>query len=177
MNLMRADKPSGWILMTGSFILTCILMLSAASHSVEASEDVSQKLKLAEEFQSRYSDQHAVDLFEAVLMIQPDNRDARWKAAYLHVRLGWVEKDAASRRLHYQKALAHAEQVFRRHPDSYEAHWVLGAAKAKLAEFMASSEKVRIARELEEHARFLLKQRTDDPDVWYLLGWWHFEKI
>lgn len=51
----------------------------------------------------------------------------------------------------------------------------MGAAKAKLAEFLGSGEKVKTARELEQHARFLLNRRSDNPDVWYLYAWWHFE--
>jgi tetratricopeptide (TPR) repeat protein len=130
---------------------------------------------LAAESKSQYADRQAVDLYEKVLAIQSDNRDALWNAAYLHIRLGWIDVDASNRRRHYQQAHAYAERIFRRHPDSYEAHLVMGAAKAKLAEFLSVGEKVRTARELEEHARFLLKQRTDNPDVWYLFGWWHFE--
>jgi tetratricopeptide (TPR) repeat protein len=175
MTSMCASRTSGSILMSGSLILACLLIYAAVPHPVEASGEVSQKLKLAEEFQLRYLDQQAVNLFEEVLMIHPDNRQALWKAAYLHVRLGWIEKNVTTRRLHYQKAYAHAERVFRQHPDSYEANLVLGAAKAKLAEFQTTGEKIRTARELEDHARFLLNQRTDHPDVWYLLGWWHFK--
>jgi tetratricopeptide (TPR) repeat protein len=51
----------------------------------------------------------------------------------------------------------------------------MGAAKAKLAEFLSVGQKIKTAWELEEHARFLLKQRSDNPDVWYLFAWWHFE--
>ncbi len=175
MTSLCASKTSRSILARGALVLACILICAGGPHPAEASGDVSQRLKLAEGFRLRYSDQQAVDIYEEVLLIQPDNRDARWKAAYLYVRLGWIEKNATTRRLYYQKAHAHAERLFRQHPDCYEATLVLGAAKAKLAEFQSPGEKIRTARELEDHARFLLNQRTDNPDVWYLLGWWHFK--
>jgi tetratricopeptide (TPR) repeat protein len=176
MNSLRDQNMlPGCISLVGPMILICGFLFSAEPLSAETTANVLQILKLAAESKSQYEDQRAVDLYEEVLAIQPDNRDALWNAAYLHIRLGWIDQDASGRRRHYQKAHAYAERVFRQHPDSYEAHLVMGAAKAKLAEFLSSGEKVRTARELEEHARFLLKQRSDNPDVWYLFGWWHFE--
>lgn len=134
-----------------------------------------QKLKMAAAFRLNYADRNALTIYEDLLAASPDHREALWNAAYLHVRLGWIDNDAASRRRHYEKAHGYATRIIRHDPDSYEAQLVMGAAKAKLAEFLGSGEKVKAARELEAHARFLLSRRTDNPDVWYLYAWWHFE--
>jgi tetratricopeptide (TPR) repeat protein len=163
------------ILLVGTVIAVCGFVFVVKAFADESTADVLKTLRSAAELKSRYADRLALDLYEEVLAVQSDQQEALWNAAYLHIRLGWVHPDASRRRWHYQQAYGYAAQIFQRHPDTYEAHLVMGAAKAKLAEFLGNREKVRTARELEEHARFLLKQRSDNPDVWYLLGWWHFE--
>lgn len=150
-------------------------LFTVQSFATEVNAEVLQKLSKAAELKLQYADRRSLDLYEEVLVAQPGNGDALWNAAYLHIRLGWLDKDSSSRRRHYEKAHEYALQIFRRHPDSYDAHLIMGAAEAKRAEFLSRGEKVETARELEKHARFLLKQRSNNPDVWYLFGWWHFE--
>lgn len=152
-----------------------VLLFAAPILASEPVGELGQKLSMAAAFKLRYADRQALELYEEVLMVQPDHREALLNAAYLNVRLGWVDSDGERRRLHYQKAYDHAQRVFGLYPDSYDAHLAIGAAKAKMAKFLSPGDKVRIAWELEEHARFLLKKRSDNPDVWYLFGWWHFE--
>lgn len=151
------------------------LVFGAGPLTAGPAADGPHQLRLAAELKSQYADQRALDLYEEVLISRPDQREALWNAAYLHIRLGWVHPEASMRRWHYQQGYRYAAQLFQRHPDSYEANFVMGAAKAKLVEFLGNGDKVRTARELEEHARFLLQRRSDHPDVWYLFGWWHFE--
>jgi len=175
MKIPRGQTFDRCISIVGTVIAVCGFVFTVKALAAEPETDVLKTLRWALESKSRYADRRALDLYEEVLEVQPDQREALWNAAYLHIRLGWVHPDASSRRWHYQQAHRYAAQIFQFQPDSYEAHLVMGAAKAKLAEFMGNGEKVRTARELEEHARFLLKQRSDNPDVWYLFGWWHFE--
>ena len=149
--------------------------LYAAIAAAEVAGDVALKMSRAAEYMVQHADRPSLVLYEEVLAAQPENRDALWNAAYLHIRLGWLDNDSSNQRRHFEKAHEYATQIFRRDPDSYDAHLIMGAATAKRAEFVGKGEKVRTARELEQHARFLLARRLDVPDVWYLYGWWHYE--
>jgi tetratricopeptide (TPR) repeat protein len=158
------------------FLTLCGLAFAPPrSLALEAPVDVPQALRSAAESKSRYADRDALELYEQVLRLQPGQPEALWNAAYLHLRLGWLNPDRAARQSHYETAYGYAARAYRRSPDSYDAHLVLGAAKAKLAEYRGNAEQVRTARELKEHAQFLLKRRVDNPDVWYLFAWWHFK--
>jgi regulator of microtubule dynamics protein 3 len=164
----------GCLPVLGYMILICGILLSAEPLSAGTTEVLLQNLKSAEAFKMQYADRAALELYEEVLRLQPNHPGALGNAVYLHVRLGWLDKDKSSRLQHYQQAYDQAARLFRLYPESYEAHIALGAAKAKLAAFLGNGEKVKIARELEEHAKFVLNQRSDNPDVWFLFGWWHF---
>jgi tetratricopeptide (TPR) repeat protein len=165
-------KP-GFII--GTAILLCGFLFVRMTAAADTATDERRQLETAAAAKQRYEDRNALAIYEELLAARPDHPEALWNAAYLHIRLGWLDNEAGSRRGHYEKAHDYAARVFRRYPDSYEAHLVMGAAKAKLAEFLGSGEKVKTARELEQHARFLLNRRSDNPDVWYLYAWWHFE--
>ncbi|MBI4768557.1 MAG: hypothetical protein HY787_28870 [Deltaproteobacteria bacterium] len=168
---LRCDCISAFWFM----ILICGLLFSVKPLSAGTNEDLLQKLKSAETLKLRYEDRRALDIYETVLLFQPNHPEALWNAAYLHVRLGWLGKDRSIQLRHFQQAYAQASRIFQLNPERYEAHFVLWAAKANLAEFAGNGEKVKAARELEDHSRFLLKQRSDDPEVWYFLAWWHFK--
>jgi tetratricopeptide (TPR) repeat protein len=164
-----------WAAVAGGLILICAVLQAATPLAAKADAYLLRRLEAAEAAKARFADREALALYEEVLRLQPDHPTALWNAAYLHIRIGWLEKDDAGRRRNFEIGHDYASRIFARQPDSYEAQLVMGAAKAKLAEYLGSGEKVRAARELEAHARFLLKQRADNPDVWYLYAWWHFE--
>lgn len=158
------------------FLALCELAFAPPrSLALEAPVDVPRTLQSAAESKSRYADRDALELYEQVLQREPGQPEALWNAAYLHLRLGWLSPDRAARQSHYETAYGYAARAYQRSPDSYDAHLVLGAAKAKLAEYRGNAEQVRTARELKDHALFLLKRRADNPDVWYLYAWWHFK--
>ncbi|MGV8074694.1 MAG: tetratricopeptide repeat protein [Syntrophobacteraceae bacterium] len=159
----------------GAFWVVCCFISATNPLSAQEPEDMTLKLRLAAEMKSRYEDRQALGLYEEILKTLPNHRDALWNAAYLHIRIGWMDKIESSKIRHYRIAYKYAKKVFRLYPDSYDSHYLIGAAKATMADFLSNGEKVRTARELEKHARFLLGQRSDDPEVWYLFAWWHFE--
>lgn len=175
MKFARKVSSPGPGFLIGALILWCGVLFGVRPAAADTTAAEQRKLSMAAAFKTSHADRHALAIYEEILTARPEHREALWNAAYLHVRLGWIDNDAASRRRHYEKAHAFATRIIRRDPDSYDAHLVMGAAKAKLAEFLGSGEKVKTARELEEHARFLLSRRADNPDVWYLYAWWHFE--
>jgi tetratricopeptide (TPR) repeat protein len=113
--------------------------------------------------------------YESLLEKTPDNLACLWRIAYLHVRLGWLSRGETSRKKHFFKALDYAQRAFRLAPHDYYARFVLCAARAKTIVYVPAGEKVRIARELKEYTESLLRLRKDDPDVWYMIGWWNYE--
>lgn len=176
MGILFLMKPLfGGIVIKLVCVIWAVILLAAPVAASEPARELDQKVSMAVEYKLRYADRKALELYEEVLMIQPGHREALLNAAYLNIRLGWLEEDGARKQHHYQKAYDSAVRISNLFPGSYEAHLALGAAKAKLVKFLGTGDKVRIARELEEHARFLLKRRNDNPDVWYLFGWWNFE--
>ena len=167
--------PTGRAIVVIFLALCGLAFAPLRSPALEAPVDVPHVLRSAAESKSRYADRDALELYERVLQLEPGQPEALWNAAYLHLRLGWLNPDRAARQSHYETAYGYAARAYRLSPDSYDAHLVLGAAKAKLAEYRGNAEQVRTARELKDHAQFLLKRRADNPDVWYLYAWWHFK--
>jgi tetratricopeptide (TPR) repeat protein len=175
MHMRRGRVVAGLFSSVGPILLICGFVAAAGTLAAGTNADVETTLRSAAELLRSYDDQRALELYEEILAAQPDHREALGNAAYLHIRVGWLAPDTARKRRHYQAAYDYAMRLYQRHPDGYDSHLVMGAAKAKMAGFVGKGEKVRTARELEEHARFLLRLRSDNPDVWYLFGWWHFE--
>ncbi len=159
------------------FVMALAMLMSLAQGpALAASQEISDREFYATV--SRYSQPQAVrELRRYEQLAGKTTACPRWlwRAAYLHLRLGWLSKSAEGKKAHFFKALEYGQRACRMAPDHYYARLVLGAARAKVTKYVSAGEKVRIARQLKKEAEWLLLRRKDDPNVWYMLGWWNFE--
>lgn len=113
--------------------------------------------------------------YEKAFLRSPDDQRTLWQTAYSALRMGWLsEDDRETQKKYYQQALKTARRLYNLYPDTYDSHMILGATLAKTIGYSKSFKKVSLAREIGEHANFLLSKKRDDPDVWYIFSWWNF---
>ena len=151
-------------------VLTLSLLFGVLSTSGHTEQQITEKEKslLKKEYQL-----HAD--CNLALAQAPDSYQALWQAAYSNLRLGWLTGEKEIRKAHYLKALNQAHSAYALQPETYDSHLILGIAQAKTIGYISRIKQVGIAREIGEHARFLLSKRTDDPDLWYIFSWWNFK--
>jgi len=160
-------SPQVWLLCCGSCFFFFLFSPASVWSNSENPYQSREKLLIEVEEKNHF-------FLKDLYVDNPENNDALWRYAYSTIRQGWLSSDSSQRKQHYLEALDLAYKAYEKLPDNYDSHLLLGAAKAKAIGYFSKTEQVKLVKELGQHARYLLEQRDDDPDVWYIYAWWHF---
>ena len=115
------------------------------------------------------------DLLAAHLGAEPDDFDARWRAARAAVFLGITAGDPRAGVTWYRIGIAQADSALRMRPDDRDGlRWAV-ASKGRLALQAGAEESVRLANEVWDLDRHLLSLYPDDPLAHDVLGTLNYE--
>lgn len=117
----------------------------------------------------------ALLVLEQRLREQPDDFDARWRAARAALYLGVLASGTDVENRWFRQAVDHAERALAARPDDREAlRWAL-AAKGNLAVQTGVAESARLGGDASTLARRLLQIDPDSPEGHYALGKLEYE--
>ena len=171
----RGDPPSCLLALT--LWLASVTGAAAQTDRIHAPDILPSMTSVASA--DRLLDSGAVrasfDLLAAHLTAEPDDFDARWRAARAAVFLGIMAGDARAGASWYRIGVAQADSALRMRPDDRDAlRWEV-ASKGRLALQAGAEESVRLATEVWDLDHHLLSLYPDDPLAHDVLGTLNYE--
>ena len=109
------------------YIIACLLLTVASAPMAkgEPAAGYEQLLQQARQLLNSYKDSEALQLYEHVISLAPDNYEALCKASFLHCRIGDRYTDETSKINHFLKAKEYAQQAYALNPDDAESNYVM----------------------------------------------------
>ncbi len=160
-----------------AFICAFILctVSPAAFAAGETAAGYEQLLLQAKQLLSSYKDSEALQLYEQVLAVAPDNYEALCKASFLHCRIGERYTDETSKINHFVLAKRLALQAYTQKPADAESNYVMALSTG--CEAMVEGPRQRLI-DINEVKGFLdaaLASDSTHAGAWHIMGRWYFK--
>lgn len=143
--------------------------------AVACSGNEKQLLAKAQELVNNYKDTEALQLYEQILEMAPQNFEALCKASLLHCRIGDRYQDETTRTEHFEKAKSYAMQAYGLKPSDAEANYVMAMSIGNMAMVAGGRKRLEGINQAKVFVDEALKSNEQHPGAWYLLGRWHFK--
>ena len=159
------------------FLFSCILCTSSPA-AMAAGEPVAgyeQLLQQARQLLSTYKDSEALQLYEQVLSVAPDNYEALCKASFLHCRIGDRYTDETSKTNHFSKAKLFAQQAYALNPEDAESNYVMAMATACEAMIAGPRQRLIDINEVKTFVDAALARDSRHAGAWHIMGRWYYK--
>ena len=138
--------------------------------TVQAADDIQS----AEDLGKKWDYKGAIAVYDKILISEPKNYDALWRAADNYIKLGIMAKEADKAAL-YEKAAEFAGKAVEVSPDKVEGHVKLAIAKGRLALFKGGKIKVQLSKDVKAEAEKALQINPKNDEALHTLGAWNRE--
>lgn len=160
------------------YTLIWLFLLAVSMPLVEALADSGNEkllLEKAQELLKDYKDTEALQVYEQVLAISPQNFEALCKASFLHNRMGDRYQDETQKTEHFEKAKTYAMQAYGLRPHDAEANYVMAMSVGNLAMVSGPRKRLEGINQAKIFVDEALKSNSEHSGAWHLLGRWHFK--
>ncbi|MCJ8166248.1 hypothetical protein MKJ04_15480 [Pontibacter sp. E15-1] len=157
----------------------CAFLLCAGSPAAMAAGEPAagyeQLLQQAKELLVNYKDSEALQVYEQVLAVAPENYEALCKASYLHCRIGDRFGDETSKINHFLKARQLAEQAYALNPTDAESNFVMGLSIGCQAMVEGPRQRLAEINQIKGYIDAALACDSSHAGAWHILGRWYFK--
>ena len=114
--------------------------------------------------------QQGLELYQKVLIQEPDNFEAVWNAAFLYTRIGAASTNADIKKDYLMHGMELAEKAYDLRPDNVNANYIMAAAIGRLVDTMSAKERVKSASDIREYALSALEIDSTHAPTWHVMG-------
>ena len=159
------------------YIIACLLLTVASAPMAkgEPAAGYEQLLQQARQLLNSYKDSEALQLYERVLSLAPDNYEALCKASFLHCRIGDRYTDETSKINHFLKAKEYAQQAYALNPDDAESNYVMALSTGYEAMVAGPRQRLIDINEVKSFVDAALARDNRHAGAWHLMGRWYFK--
>ena len=158
------SKPFIWFVQILLILPVCI-----------QAQDIGLLLKSAQQSESSFNDNEALNKYAEILRHQPNHLTALCKSSELHAltgrRLPTKEKQAD----YYYKAKTYAQQALRINPNHPEANFVMAFALGRIALISSGDERINAVKDIKTYAEKAIQLDPNHYKAYHVLGRWHYE--
>lgn len=167
-----------FVLLLGAASSISVLAAASGLHAqtprgLEAPPEAGELVDRADRLHARHQPRDALELYRSVLEREPDHHDALMGGARAARDLGLLapEEGRADRWLHEAEELA--RRAVEENPSGTEGRYRLAVVLSERAAREDPRDRIRLSREVHEHARALLERDSLHPGAHWVLGRWH----
>jgi len=154
-------------------VLSVIIMAYDPVSASQVRSEVSELLEQASAELDHADEPAAMELYDEVLEIDPENFEALWNLSLLYSKKGHRYEDKDEMKHHYEMGKNLAERALEFHPDEAYSHYVYAVATGRIADLQSPRQRIRASREIREHTEKALEIDSTHHGAWHLLGVWH----
>ncbi|WP_345163724.1 hypothetical protein [Pontibacter saemangeumensis] len=160
-----------------TFIFAATLCISspAAMAAGESAAGSELLLQQAKQLLNSYKDSEALQLYEQVLELAPDNFEALCKASFLHCRIGERFTDETSKINHYLKAKQYAQRAYALNPDEAESNYVMALSTGCEAMISGPRQRLIDINEVKGFVDAALARDNRHAGAWHIMGRWYYK--
>ncbi|MCO5240883.1 MAG: hypothetical protein M9904_12610 [Chitinophagaceae bacterium] len=140
-----------------------------------SAQDMTPLLDEAAKLEKNLQEKEALEAYQAILKIQPDNVIALCKAAELTGRTGSRLKSNDQKNAYYAAAKTYAEKALSQKQNYADAYYAMAFAAMKLATVTKGKEKAANLRDMKFYSDSALLFNPSHAGAWYISGKWNTE--
>ena len=153
-------------------ILSAIALLFAC---IVYTQDMTPLIEEAAKLEKNLKETEALETYQSVLKIQPDNIIALCKAAELTGRIGSRFKDDSKKTEYFAAAKSYAEAALKQKQHIADAYYVMSYTAMKLATVTKGKERATNLRDMKYYADSALLFNPAHAGALYITGKWNTE--
>jgi tetratricopeptide (TPR) repeat protein len=150
------------------FILILMTPLLLLSQESEASF-----LTQGDNAYNSYNNEKALENYKKILVINPDNYEANWKASRACVDIGEMIDDDDIRAGYYSQSEKYARTAVKLDPDGSNGHLYLSVALGRVALDASPKQRIKMSKEVKEEADHAIRLDPNNDIAYHVLGRWH----
>jgi tetratricopeptide (TPR) repeat protein len=129
----------------------------------------------AQQLESSFREEAALQKYEEVLRVQPQNVPVLCRCADLSCRIGHRQPSKDKEEVFYKSARGFAETAYKLAPQSSEANIMMAFSIARMALIKGPKEKVEAARAIKAYAEKAVQLDPSNYKGYHILGRWNYE--
>lgn len=106
---------------------------------------------------------------------EPQNAEILWRLALVKVDLGEIAKTTEEKMVYFLDAEKDARAAVSANSDNANAYFVLAVAVGRVSLISGNKTKVKLSRQVKEHAERAIRLNPNHAGAHHLLGRWHYE--
>lgn len=150
------------------FLILCLFNTAVAQHPTA----IDTLLLKAKEQVDAFDEKKAIETYQQVLEVDPDNLEALWNISLLHSTVGHRFKNKEKQYEYYVKALNYAEETVKNYPYEGLAWYVRAVAKGRISELKGTREKIKLSHEIQEDIKKAVNLLPNHALSWHFYGVW-----
>jgi len=155
-------------------ILWSILLLLILPFENNA-QDVTALLKEAQQLESSFKDNEALQKYIEVLKHQSNNLTALCKVSELYSLLGKRQTTKEKQKEYYRTAKTYAQKALQVNANSSDANFVMSAAMGRIAMVSSGDDKIKAIKDIKAFAEKSIQLDPNNFKAYHVLGKWHYE--
>ena len=112
----------------------------------------------------------ALDIYEKVLEIDPNNIEALTEAGLLQTKIGNRSANKEEKEIYFKKALGLTKKAVMLNPNSCMANYTYGVALGRMGDISGAKERVQNSQIIKNHCEKALEIDPKHAPSWHLLG-------
>jgi len=160
--------------LVSKFLVVIGVWLAFVGHTF-ASAPIDDLLKEANDLYNQYKDSEALVKYQLVLLDNPEQYEALYKASLLESRIGARYSDETEKIQHFTSAKVYAESALQVKPNGADSHYAMALAITNLSLVSGPKDRLVNLSSIKDHVDKALLFNPAHAAAWQLLGRWHYK--
>lgn len=139
-----------------------------------AAQDVQTLLQQGDEYYEQLDNAQALLEYEKAFQLAPDDFDVLMRLTRSCNNVG-EDIDSDDSKPYFERAVEYAETILAKYPDKAETHYFLSVSYGNLAMFTGGKTKVKLSRNVKEHAEKAIELDPTHAESYVVLGIYYRE--
>lgn len=168
------DSTKNEFFMRAPVLLPFFLLLMLISMTASA-QLMTGELTQARKLEKQGKEKEALNKFQEVLEISPNNYEALWQTSFLYSRIGNRKEDHDTKVEYFNKAKEYAKRALEVDSSDPESNYVMSVAMGRMALIVGARERVKASKDIRKYAKRALEYNPEHAGAWHVLGLWHYK--